>query len=49
MDIVEMAPPLDVNDVTCWAALRIIEEVFSIVDRKVEDVAEEDDLDSEIE
>lgn len=49
MDIVEMAPPLDVNDSTCWAALRIIEEVFSIVDRKVEDVAEEDDLDSEIE
>ena len=37
MDIVEMAPPLDVNDATCWAALRIIEEVLSIVDQKVPD------------
>ena len=37
MDIVEMAPPLDVNDITCWAAMRIIEEVLSIVDRKVPD------------
>lgn len=34
MDIVEMAPPLDVNDVTCWAALRIVEEAFSVIDRK---------------
>lgn len=37
MDIVEMAPPLDVNDATCWAAMRIIEEVLSIIDRKVPD------------
>lgn len=29
MDIVEVAPPLDVNDITGWAALRIIHEVFS--------------------
>lgn len=28
MDIVEVAPPLDVNDITSWAALRIIHEVF---------------------
>ena len=34
MDIVEVAPPLDVNDITSWAALRVIEEVFSIVDRR---------------
>ncbi|MDD6311422.1 MAG: agmatinase [Firmicutes bacterium] len=33
MDIVEMAPPLDVNDTTSWAAMRIIQEVFSLVDR----------------
>lgn len=32
MDIVEMAPPLDVNDSTSQAALRIIQEVFTIVD-----------------
>lgn len=37
MDVVEMAPPLDVNDTTCWAALRIIEEVLSIIDRKYPD------------
>jgi len=29
MDIVEVAPGLDVNDVTSWAALRIIHEVFT--------------------
>ena len=29
MDIVEVAPPLDVNDITSWAALRIIHEVLS--------------------
>lgn len=34
MDIVEMAPPLDSNDITCWAALRVIEEVFSTIDKK---------------
>ncbi|MCQ4636222.1 agmatinase [Anaerovorax odorimutans] len=28
MDLVEVAPPLDVNDVTSWAALRIIHEVL---------------------
>lgn len=28
MDIVEVAPPLDVNDITSWAALRIIHEVL---------------------
>lgn len=33
MDIVEMAPPLDSNDITCWAAMRIIEEVFSAIDQ----------------
>lgn len=34
LDIVEMAPPLDVNDATGWAALRIIEEALSIADQK---------------
>ncbi|WP_269477059.1 agmatinase [Hominibacterium faecale] len=29
MDLVEVAPPLDVNDVTSWAALRIIHEVLA--------------------
>ncbi len=29
MDIVEVAPPLDVNNITSWAALRIIHEVFT--------------------
>ena len=33
MDIVEVAPPLDVNDITSWAALRIIHEVFSYFSR----------------
>lgn len=29
MDIVEVAPPLDVNDITAWAALKMVHEVFS--------------------
>ncbi len=29
MDIVEVAPPLDINDITSWAALRIIHQVFT--------------------
>lgn len=29
MDIVEVSPPLDVNNITSWAALRIIHEVFT--------------------
>ena len=37
MDIVEVAPPLDVNDITSWAAMRIIEEVFSFADQKLVD------------
>lgn len=28
MDIVEVSPPLDVNNITSWAALRIIHELF---------------------
>lgn len=28
MDIVEVSPPLDINDITSWAALRIIQEVL---------------------
>lgn len=29
MDIVEVAPPLDVNDITSWAALRVIHELLN--------------------
>lgn len=29
MDIVEVAPPIDINDITSWAALRIIHQVFT--------------------
>jgi arginase family enzyme len=29
MDIVEVAPDLDVNDITSWAALKIIHELFT--------------------
>lgn len=29
MDIVEVAPTLDVNDITTWAALKVIHELFS--------------------
>ena len=35
MDIVEVAPPLDVNDITSWAVMRIIEEVLSYADREL--------------
>lgn len=35
MDIVEVAPPLDVNDITSWAAMRIIEEVLSYADQNL--------------
>jgi len=28
MDIVEVSPPLDSSDITSWAALKIIYEVF---------------------
>lgn len=28
MDIVEVSPPLDVNDITSWAAIRVIHEVL---------------------
>ena len=29
MDIVEVSPPNDVNDITSWAALRIIHQVLT--------------------
>ena len=34
MDIVEVAPDLDVNNITSWAALKIIHELFSAYSRK---------------
>lgn len=33
-DIVEVSPPLDSSDITSWAALKIIYEVFGVVYRK---------------
>ncbi len=34
MDVVEVSPPLDVNDITSWAALKNIYEVFTILNDK---------------
>ena len=36
MDIVEVSPPLDVNDITSWAAIRIMHEVFGHFTRQAE-------------
>lgn len=33
-DLVEVAPPLDVSDITSFAALRIITEIFGLVQRR---------------
>ena len=33
MDIVEVAPDLDVNNITSWAALKIIHELFTAYSR----------------
>ncbi|MCG3116944.1 MAG: agmatinase [Candidatus Manganitrophus sp. SA1] len=35
-DLVEVAPPLDVSDITSFAALRIITEIFGLVHRRKE-------------
>ena len=29
MDIVEVSPPLDSNDITSWAAIRVVQEIFA--------------------
>jgi agmatinase len=34
-DLVEVAPPLDISDITSFAALKIIMEVFGLVQRKL--------------
>ena len=34
MDIVEVSPPLDVNDLTSWAALKVIYEVLGVLNAK---------------
>lgn len=34
MDVVEVAPPLDVNDVTSWTALKIIYEVLNTLQQR---------------
>jgi agmatinase len=34
MDIVEISPPRDVNDITSWAALKLLLEIFSIKGQK---------------
>lgn len=33
-DLVEVAPPLDISDITSFAALRIITEIFALVQRR---------------
>ena len=33
MDIVEVAPDLDVNNITSWAAMRLISELFGYFSR----------------
>lgn len=37
MDIVEVAPPLDISDVTSWAALKVIYQVFGALSSKIID------------
>ncbi len=34
MDIVEVSPPLDVNNVTSWLALKNLLEIFNLIDKK---------------
>lgn len=34
MDVVEVAPPLDVNNITSWSALKLIYEVFYCLEKK---------------
>jgi agmatinase len=34
VDIVEVAPPLDHSNITSWAALKIIFELFGVADVK---------------
>jgi agmatinase len=34
-DLVEVAPPLDISDITSFAALKIIMEIFGLVQRKL--------------
>ena len=29
MDIMEVSPPLDSNDITSWAAIRVVQEIFA--------------------
>ena len=36
MDFVEIAPPLDVNNITSWLALKTMYEIFYILERKSE-------------
>ena len=34
LDVVEVSPPLDINNITSWAALKLIYEVFYCLDKK---------------
>ena len=34
MDLVEIAPPLDCNDITSWLGLKTLYEIFNIINRK---------------
>ena len=33
MDIVEVSPPLDINDITSWAAIRVMHDVFGCLSK----------------
>lgn len=35
MDIVEVSPPLDSNDITSWLSLKTLYEIFEILKKKV--------------
>jgi agmatinase len=36
MDIVEVSPPLDINNITSWTAVKILYEIFATLIRKLE-------------
>jgi agmatinase len=37
MDIVEVSPPLDVNNITSWLALKTLYEIFAVLNEKIKE------------
>ena len=37
MDIVEVSPPLDVNNITSWLALKTLYEIFAVLNEKLKE------------